>query len=88
MASKLKVTCRFRKGGTVDLDLLDISHGGCMVDRRRHSATAGDRALVKLPGLAFQPATVVWVEDEKAGLAFEQPLHEAVLAHLSQAAEC
>jgi hypothetical protein len=39
---------------------------------------------VQLPGLSFQPVTVVWLEDGKAGLAFESPMHEAVLENLWQ----
>jgi hypothetical protein len=73
--------CRLKSGSTVDLDLLDISPGGAMVDCKRWGLTAGDRILVRLPGLAYQPGEVIWVEDERAGIAFESPLHEAVLAN-------
>jgi hypothetical protein len=58
-----------------------------MVDRRGWSAAPGDRTLMKLPGLSYQPATVIWVEDSKAGLTFEELLYEPVLAHLQQAIE-
>ena len=81
-AERHTVKCRLKSGSTVDLDLLDVSAGGAMVDCKRWGMEAGDRVLVKLPGLAFQPGAVVWVEDEHAGIAFEQPLHEAVLVHL------
>ena len=84
LAQKLYAKCRFKAGSSVELEVLDISHGGCMVDKKKWGAIAGQRALVQLPGLAFQPVTIVWVEDDKAGLAFEQPLHEAVLVHLWQ----
>ena len=78
----LRAQCRTGKGGRVELDVLDISAGGCMVDRRSWSVQAGERVLVKLPGLAYQPGEVVWVEDNLAGIAFEQVLHDAVLVHL------
>ena len=80
-ATRHQVKCRLKSGSTVDLDLLDISPGGAMVDCKRWGMAAGDRVLVKLPGLAFQPGEVVWVEDEHAGIAFESALHEAVLAN-------
>jgi hypothetical protein len=84
LPSKLLAKCRFQSGTTADLEVLDLSHGGCMVDRKRVVAEPGARVLVTLPGLASQAAQVVWVEDEHAGIAFEQPLHEAVLEHLWQ----
>ena len=79
---KIEVKCRLKSGNSVDLEVVDISHGGCMVDRKRWNCDPGDRVLVKLPGLAFQPGDIVWVEDEHAGIAFEQPLYDAVLTHL------
>ena len=81
-ARKLKATCRMKSGSVVDLEVLDLSPGGCLVDMRRTVGEQGERVLVKLPGLAYQPATIAWVEDQQAGLAFEQALHEAVLDHL------
>ena len=82
---KIKLKCRFKSGTHVELDVLDISPGGCLVDRKRWAAESGDRVLVMLPGLSFQPANIVWIEDELAGIAFEQTLHEAVLTHLQAA---
>lgn len=84
LPNKLLAKCRFQSGGTTDLEVLDLSFGGCMVDRKRATAEPGMRVLVKLPGLSFQPGEVVWVEEERAGIAFEQVLHEAVLDHLWQ----
>jgi len=71
-----------RAGGVVELDLLDLSAGGCMVVFRG-GGEVGERVLLRLPGLGFQPAEIVWLEDGRAGIGFEQPLHEAVLDHLS-----
>ena len=82
LVRKLQVKCRFKAGNTVDLDFLDLSPGGCLVDLKRWGGEVGERVLVKLPGLSFQPASIAWVEDEQAGIAFEQVMHEAVLDHL------
>jgi hypothetical protein len=78
----MKIRIRLRSNGKIDLPVLDISPIGCMVDRRGWSPQADDRVLVQLDGLGFQPATVVWVEDEQAGIAFEHLLHEAILEQL------
>ena len=78
----MKIRIRLRSGGKIDLPVLDISPIGCMVDRRGWSPQADDRVLVQMEGLGFQPATVVWVEGEQAGIEFEQLLHEVILEQL------
>lgn len=76
--SALRIKCRSRRGISADLLVLDLSIGGAMVEAQGWSAQVGDRVLVTLPGLSAQPAELVWMEDGRAGIAFEQPLHETV----------
>ncbi|KPL68752.1 hypothetical protein SZ64_12000 [Erythrobacter sp. SG61-1L] len=83
-ARQLIAQCRTRGGGVLELPVLDISPIGCMIDRRAWSIRTDDRVLIKLEGLSYQPATVVWVEDDRAGLMFEQLLYEPILARLRQ----
>lgn len=78
----IRVKCRARSGMSADLAVLDISAGGCMAAATGWTARPGERVLATLPGLAAQPAELVWIEDGRAGIAFEQPLHEAVLDRL------
>jgi len=79
----LTAKCRSsRTGGVVELAVLDLSPIGCMVDRRAWSARVDDRVLIKLEGLSYLPATVIWVEDDRAGIMFEELLYEPVLARL------
>ena len=78
----MKAKCRSQSGGKVELRVLDMSPIGCMVERQGWSARPDDRVLVQLEGLGFQPARVCWVEDDRAGIEFEQLLHEAVLERL------
>lgn len=80
----LTILCRSKSGTSIELSVRDISLAGCLVERRAWSAHRGDRILVRLPGLAFQPAEVVWVEGDQAGIAFEELLYEPVLEHLRQ----
>ena len=75
---------RYRSGMKLQLPVLDISLGGCMVDAGAWSIRPGETVSVKLPGLGFQPAEVVWIEDQRAGIAFEEPLYEPTLEHLSR----
>lgn len=81
-AAKPQVECRYRNGRKMVLDILDISLGGCMVDARGWSAEVWERVSVKMPGLAWQGAKVVWIEDQRAGIAFEEPLYEPTLEHI------
>ncbi|NVE95037.1 PilZ domain-containing protein [Altererythrobacter lutimaris] len=77
---------RYHSGRKLQLPVLDISLGGCMVDARAWSIRPGETISIKLPGLNYQPAEVVWNEDERAGIAFEEPLYEPTLEHLSRLA--
>ena len=81
----MKIRIRLRSNGKIDLPVLDISPIGCMVDRVAWSAQPDERILIQLGGLGFQPARVVWVQDERVGIEFEQLLHDAVLERLKGA---
>lgn len=77
---------RYRSGQKLKLPVLDISLGGCMVDARSWAIRPGEDIFIKLPGLASRPARVVWIEDRKAGIAFEELLYEPTLEHLTRLA--
>lgn len=81
-APRLVAHCRSRSGSMMELSVLDLSLSGCMVERRAWSIKPEDHILLRLPGLSFQPASVLWVEDDAVGIAFDQPLYEPVMAHL------
>ena len=46
LVRKLQLKCRFKAGNTVDLDVLDLSPGGCLVDIKRWGGEVGERVLV------------------------------------------
>ena len=81
---ELRVKCRSRRGMSADLVVRDLSIGGVMVEAQGWSVEPGDRVLLTLPGLSAQPAELVWIEEGRAGLAFEQPLHETVFDKFAQ----
>lgn len=74
---------RYRSGQKLRLPVLDIGLGGCMVDARAWSIREGEEIFIKLPGLASRPATVIWNEDQRAGIAFDELLYEPTLEHLN-----
>lgn len=76
--------CRLPNKGSADLPLVDISHAGCLVDLRSWPITPNQRISVKLPDLDYRPGEVIWVEDGKAGVLFDELLHEAVAIRLKE----
>lgn len=70
------------RGGTMEVPILDLSAAGCMINPRGVGLAESDRVLVKLEGLEFMPAYVLWIEDNRAGIGFERVIHETVLEHL------
>lgn len=78
----LMVLCRAKSGSTADLQVLDISPGGCMVASTGWMAEIGERVLTTVRGIGVQTSHLVWMEDGRAGIAFEQPLHAAVYDYL------
>ena len=73
----------YRSGRKMQLPVLDISLAGCMVDARAWSVKPDENVSIRLPGLNFQPAKVVWNEDGRAGVVFEELLYEPTLEHLT-----
>lgn len=80
----VRIRCRAKSGLTADLAVRDITLGGCMVECDDWTAGVGERVLVILPGLDWQSAHLVWLEDGYAGLAFEQLLYEPLAIHLQR----
>ena len=66
-----------------DIEVLDLSLAGCMVKWRGWRVQEAQRVLISFPALANLPATILWAEDDRLGLEFERPLHEAVYEHLA-----
>ncbi|QUL37562.1 PilZ domain-containing protein [Erythrobacter sp. JK5] len=74
---------RYRTRRKMEMEVLDIGAGGCLVDARGWSVKPGEKVSVKLPNLAFVAANVVWIENSRAGIAFEEPLYGPTLEHLT-----
>lgn len=77
--------CRMKSGTVGGIIVLDLSIAGCMIDRCAMTFRAGERLLMRLPGLEYIPAKILWVEGDRVGMEFERPLHDAVLEHLLKA---
>ncbi len=80
----LPARLRRSNGSNNDVQVLDVSLAGCLIERRALPMAVGDRVLLRLADLAFMPAEVVWVEEQDAGLVFETELYEPVLDQLKR----
>ena len=72
-------TVRYRIRSKMEMHVLDLSEGGCLLESRGWSVKPGERVLVRLPGLGEIGATIIWMEDRRAGLAFEEAVYGPVL---------
>lgn len=78
----LSATIRYRTRNKMEMKVLDISAGGCLVDARGWSIKPDELVSVKFPDMAYVAGKVVWIEDSRAGIAFEEPLYGPILEHL------
>lgn len=78
------ITAKVSKGGmeAAGVEVLDLSLAGCMLHWNGWRLQENQRVLVSFPRLSNLPATVLWTEQNRIGLLFAQPLHEAVYDHL------
>ena len=76
--------CRSRST-SVGVQVLDLSAAGCMVATQGWRFMSDEKVLISLPGLSYLRASVLWTDENTAGLQFDQPLYEPVLAHLLEA---
>lgn len=74
--------CRMLSGFTQDVVIRDIAEGGCRVAGSALHLRAGDRVLLRPPGMESLTGTVQWCERDEAGIVFERELHVAVVEHL------
>ena len=65
----MNVRVRLKTGGKIELQVLDLSPIGCMIDKRGWSAQVDERVLLQFDGLGFQPGRVLWVEGDLTRLA-------------------
>lgn len=78
----MDVRCRLAPGRTAHVSLSQISTTGCQFRIREGLVAVGQHVVVKAKGLEGLPGAIRWVLGDRAGMAFEQPLHPAVLDHL------
>ncbi|WP_338467752.1 PilZ domain-containing protein [Novosphingobium sp. ZN18A2] len=76
---------KVRKGPleTPDVVVLELTLAGCMVEWEGWALKEGQRVLVSFPTLSNVAAKVLWIEDGRMGVLFDDLLHQAVFDHLT-----
>lgn len=64
-----------------DVQIRDLSERGCRVFTKAQ-LKKGVALMLKVDGMEVIRARVVWTDDAEAGCAFEEELHQAVVANL------
>jgi len=70
------------RGSRRSIEITDISVGGCAVSLGPLDVAQGRGYAIKFGGLETLGAELRWIADGDAGLAFERPLHPAVVDHI------
>ena len=70
--------------GRVGGHVIDISENGCKLELEVDRMLPEQRLMIKLPSLETQAGVVRWVSGRIVGVEFHEPLHPAVVEHLSQ----
>jgi len=82
LALAMPARCRMLSGFTEDVVIRDVSQGGCRIASHVLRLRAGERVLLRPPGMESLAGVVRWCEDHEAGIEFERSLHVAVVEHL------
>lgn len=74
---------RSQQSGVVSGAITDLSVSGCRVAARGHFAI-NTRVCIRIEGLQSWWGIVVWQHDADIGIAFDYPLHPAVIEHIAR----
>jgi hypothetical protein len=78
----LDARCRKTSWLVNQVDLVDISEGGCCITGRMDGLAVGDEIALSIADLGGISGTVRWLEDKRAGIAFVEQLEADVVAFL------
>ena len=71
------------RGRSSRATIVDLSTHGCRTETLVSLLRAGDSVTIKFPNNLVIGGEVAWHEGRKAGVKFREPLHDAVVTHLS-----
>ncbi|MEP3422307.1 MAG: PilZ domain-containing protein [Erythrobacter sp.] len=81
--SRATGSCKTARGLQWDIQIDDLSLGGCRVDDPRHGLELGSFIKVLIAETGPHDAEVVWRQGDRVGMEFLKPLPERVFKLLS-----
>ena len=78
----LAARCRTQSGLRDKGHITDISSEGCCVITNELFIKRGARVVIRPEGIEGLTGVVRWIEGNRAGVEFDQPLYPAVVDHL------
>lgn len=69
--------------GVVPGSIVDLSVSGCRVSTQGTFAQ-GTHVCLRIEGMNSMWGTVVWQQGTDVGIAFDQPMHPAVVEHIAR----
>ena len=81
--SRATGSCKTARGFQWDVQLDDLSCGGCRVDDPRGGLELGRMVKLFIAGTGPHHAEVAWRQGNRVGLEFLKPLPERVFRHLA-----
>lgn len=76
-------SCKTARGMQWDIQIENLSKGGCRVDDPRHGLELGSFIKVLIAGTGPHDAEVAWRQGDRVGMEFLKPLPERVFKLLS-----
>ena len=76
-------TCKTARGMQWQIQLDDLSQGGCRVDDPRHGLELGSFVKVMIADTGPHDAEVAWRQGDRVGMEFLKPLAQPVFKLLS-----
>ena len=81
---ELPANCRTQSGLRGSGRISDISAQGCCIATNGLFVRVGLKVVIRPEGLEGLTGTVRWINGERAGIEFDNPLYEPVVDHLAR----
>lgn len=80
--SQLETACT-SSGQTFVVEVSNVSSGGCLIEATGLELAEGNSARIRFPEFGTFDGTVIWSEGGRAGLAFTEQVHAAVVLYIA-----
>lgn len=72
------------QGRVFEVEICNLSEGGALIEGEDLALEHGARTELRLEALGSFAGVVKWIGDRRAGIAFDKPLHAAVVLFMAK----